>query len=619
MATINGNDTDETIQGTDENDVINAAGGNDRVSGEGGDDTINGGDGNDVIFGDAGEGTAPGNDATPLQLSIFNVRPGSETASAANSATPGDSVIYDRVATLDDGTSISARLVLVSVSDSRLQVDLASGNGSEILLNGGNSRFRAGDEATFRLEFFNPVTGEPVALNSTATFNDLDQNSATDFEAVTLDAGSFGAYGTAADTSLAVSSGAGFVTARGTEANTPSDQDAWFSAEFDNRTAIEFTLTTRSTQSGFSMNGDLIDDVIVEPIPDGNDTLFGGAGNDTIYGQGGNDVIDGGSGNDVIEGGTGDDVITAGDGFDLVNGGAGNDEIHGGGDNDVLSGGDDADTIFVDSLGSAGVNNTTVNGGSGGDDWDVLNLGGLRSQGFKITNLVQNPENNGTPGFNGQVQLFNESTGQWANITFTDIEEIIPCFTPGTRIATARGEVPVERLKAGDRVMTRDHGLQRIRWVGRKTLGAAQLARQPELRPVLVTKGAMGQGLPERDMMVSPQHRMLVTGDRAALWFEDREVLVAALHLVNGGTIRRAEVEEVTYIHILFDQHEVVLSDGAWTESFQPGDRTLAGLDGAARAEVLALFPDLAEAEGRDGYLAARRVLKRHEAALVAV
>ncbi|MFY0632807.1 MAG: Hint domain-containing protein [Vannielia sp.] len=618
MATINGNDGNETIQGTPADDTINAMGGDDRVSGEGGDDTIYGGNGNDTIFGDAGEGTAPGFDATPLSLSIFNVRPGSETAGSANSARPGDSVIYDNVASLDDGTSISARLVLVSVTDSRLQVDLASGNGSEILLNAGSSRFRAGDEATFRLEFFNPVTGQPVALNSTATFNDLDQNSATDFEAVTLDAGSFGAYGTAADTSLQVSSGPGFVTARGTEGNDPSDQDAWFSAEFDNRTSIEFTLTTRSSQSGFSMNGDLIDDVIVEPIPDGNDTIFGGAGNDTIYGQGGNDVIDGGSGNDVIEGGAGDDVITAGDGFDQVNGGAGNDEIHGGGDNDVLNGGDDADTIFVDSLGSAGVNNTTVNGGSGGNDWDVLDLGGLRSQGFKITSLVQNPENNGNPGFNGQVQMFNESTGQTANINFTDIEEIIPCFTPGTQIATAEGEVAVERLKVGDRVMTRDNGLQVIRWVGRKRLSAAQLARQPELQPVLVRKGAMGQGVPERDMMVSPQHRLLVTGDTPALWFEDREVLAAAVHLVNGESICRASLEDVTYIHILFDQHEVVLSDGAWTESFQPGDRTLAGLDKAARAELLALFPELAEAAGRGGYVAARRVLKRHEAALVA-
>ncbi|MGR3794717.1 Hint domain-containing protein [Vannielia sp. SX4] len=349
------------------------------------------------------------------------------------------------------------------------------------------------------------------------------------------------------------------------------------------------------------------------------ENLLGGNGNNILTGNSAANVINGGAGNDLINGGGGDDTLIAGDGFDTVNGGAGNDTIFGGGDNDVLNGGDDADTFIINTLGSSGITGTTVNGGSGGNDFDTLDITPLLAQGFEIQNLVLNPENNGQPGFNGQIQLYNPLTNTWANVNFTDIEEIIPCFTPGTMIATAEGEVPVETLKVGDRVMTRDNGLQTIRWVGRKTLNKAALQRQPELRPVRVAKGAMGQGLPERDMLVSPQHRLLVTGDHAALWFEDREVLVAALHMINDSTIRRADVEEVTYIHILFDQHEVVLSDGAWTESFQPGDRTLAGLDGAARNELLTLFPELSAPEGCNGYLAARRVLKRHEAALVAV
>ncbi|QDC09587.1 type I secretion protein [Oceanicola sp. D3] len=613
MATINGNDTSENIQGSPEDDVINGNGGNDRISGEGGDDVIDAGSGDDTVFGDAGEGTAPGNDATPLNLSINNVRPGSETAGRANDAQPGDSVIYDNVATLEDGTSVSARLTLVSMSNSRLDVDLASGQGFEILLNASGRSSRAGEEATFRLDFFDPATGEPIALNSTATFNDLDQNSSNDFEAVTLDANSFGAYGTSADTSLQVSSGPGFVTARGTEQNSPGDQDGWFSAEFDNRSSIEFTLTTRGTPSGFSMNGDLIDDAVVEPIPDGDDTIFGGDGNDTLYGQGGNDTIDGGTGNDVIDGGSGDDVLTAGEGTDEVEGGAGNDTIYGGGENDMLSGGDDRDTFFVDTPG-----NTTVDGGAGGDDYDVLNLGALRSEGYQITNLVQNPENNGTPGFSGQVQMVNPDTGETVNINFTDIEEVIPCFTPGTRIATARGEVLVEDLHPGDMVMTRDHGMQPIRWIGRRDLSAADLLLRPALRPIRIAKSALGANFPERDMLVSPQHRVLVASDRAALYFEEREVLVAAKHLMNGEGIAEAQdVASVTYIHFMFDQHEVVLSDGAWTESFQPGDYTLEGLDSEQREELLSLFPELKEKEGREGYTAARRSLKRHEALLL--
>jgi hypothetical protein len=74
----------------------------------------------------------------------------------------------------------------------------------------------------------------------------------------------------------------------------------------------------------------------------------------------------------------------------------------------------------------------------------------------------------------------------------------------------------------------------------------------------------------------------------------------------------------ISYLHFMFDNHEVVLSDGAWTESFQPGDYTLQGIGNAQRNEILELFPELATAEGIKGYQAARRTLKAHEARLLA-
>ena len=87
-------------------------------------------------------------------------------------------------------------------------------------------------------------------------------------------------------------------------------------------------------------------------------------------------------------------------------------------------------------------------------------------------------------------------------------------------------------------------------------------------------------------MRVSRQHRMLVTGPRAELLFGSDEVLVRAEHLVHLPGVAHALEPEVTYVHILFDRHEVVLADGAWSESFQPGDRTIsrAGPGGAGRA-----------------------------------
>jgi hypothetical protein len=166
-------------------------------------------------------------------------------------------------------------------------------------------------------------------------------------------------------------------------------------------------------------------------------------------------------------------------------------------------------------------------------------------------------------------------------------------------------------------VITRDNGIQQIRWVGKRALNRAELAAAPHLRPVLIRAGSLGNGLPERDTLVSPNHRMLVTNDRTALFFEEHEVLVAAKHLVDNKGILPVEVLGTSYLHFMFDRHEVVLANGAWTESFQPGDQTLGGMGNAQRNEIFELFPELKTREGVENYSAARRTLKRHEAALL--
>jgi len=196
-------------------------------------------------------------------------------------------------------------------------------------------------------------------------------------------------------------------------------------------------------------------------------------------------------------------------------------------------------------------------------------------------------------------------------------DRVTPCFTPGTLIATPRGERPVENLDVGDRIITRDNGIQEIRWVGHNAMGREDLARASHLQPILIQRGALGNDLPERDMMVSPNHRVLVASDKTALYFEDREVLVAAKHLTGLIGIDAVETTAVTYIHFMFSQHEVVLSDGAWTESFQPGDQSLRGLDNAQRNEIFELFPDLRTEEGQKAYSAARRTLKKREAKML--
>ncbi|EEW25160.1 type I secretion target repeat-containing protein [Rhodobacter ferrooxidans] len=166
----------------------------------------------------------------------------------------------------------------------------------------------------------------------------------------------------------------------------------------------------------------------------------------------------------------------------------------------------------------------------------------------------------------------------------------------------------------GDLVLTRDHGLQPVRWVGAKRLDTAVLAADPRLQPILIEKGALGAGLPERDMMVSRQHRMLVCGPKAELLFGSDEVLVRAAHLTVLPGVRALALPDVTYLHILFDRHEVVLADGAWSESFQPGDRSLGAMDADQRAELQAIFPEMAAPEMPVQFESARITLKSFEA-----
>lgn len=360
---------------------------------------------------------------------------------------------------------------------------------------------------------------------------------------------------------------------------------------------------------------------------DGNDTISGGAGNDsidagdgndTIDGGSGNDTIDGGDGNDTIDGGAGNDTIYGGDGYDKLYGGKGDDVLYGGGENDELHGGEGSDKIVVNSVGSSSnPNNTTVYGDGDGatDDQDTLDVSWFYNNGYTLINDVQNPDDDGN-GYTGQLTFRHTETGQTANINYNDIEHII-CFTPGTAIATPKGEVDAQDLKVGDKVFTRDNGVQEIRWVGQKDLTRFDFDAQSALAPVLIQKGALGNGLPERDMMVSPQHRILLTSDRAMLYFEEREVLSPAIHLVGMPGVSRVRPAQTSYLHFLCDNHEVVLSNGAWTETFQPGQASLHGLQSAQRNEVLELFPELATQEGLSSYEAARKSLKKFETRLL--
>ncbi len=354
------------------------------------------------------------------------------------------------------------------------------------------------------------------------------------------------------------------------------------------------------------------DDVDVNPEND-LDSIYGGLGDDTLFGGDDDDTLAGGSGNDRLLGGIDEDILLGGGDDDTLIGGQGNDTLNGGDGDDSIRGGEDRDMIQVDSA-EAGANDT-VDGGSEGDDHDILDLGGAGERDVDWRIVDTSPDSNGN-GIDGTVEFLDGDGAVTGTMEFFEIEEIV-CFTPGTLIATPSGERLVEDLVEGDRVITRDNGIQEIKWLGRKDLTGHDLARKPHFKPILIQKGALGNNLPEHDLLVSPNHRVLVANDKTALYFEEREVLVAAKHLTGLDGVDEVESLGVSYIHVMFENHEVILSNGAWTESFQPGDYSLKGIGNAQRQEIFELFPELEHAEGVKAYGSARRSLKKHEAALL--
>jgi hypothetical protein len=178
----------------------------------------------------------------------------------------------------------------------------------------------------------------------------------------------------------------------------------------------------------------------------------------------------------------------------------------------------------------------------------------------------------------------------------------VACFVQGTLIATPKGEKPIEYLRPGDLVLTRDNGVQDIRWIGSRHIGWQTLTANPHLKPVVIRWGALDWGSPAHDLYVSPNHRVLVRDENG------EEVLAAAKQLIGNDGIEEVDAMGVTYFHLMFERHEVILSDGMWTESFQPSDYALGTVGNSARAEILALFPELRTEKGIATYTPARRI-----------
>lgn len=355
---------------------------------------------------------------------------------------------------------------------------------------------------------------------------------------------------------------------------------------------------------------------------DGNDTVDGGADADTIDGGAGRDSLLGGAGDDQLDGGSDDDTLDGGDGNDRLSGGDGNDLLIGGAGADTLIGGAGNDRFIVgsgDLIADFGTGTTgSVNDGNPANN-DVVDLSAhYNAANLAVINAARAAA--GLPGFRSPLAWLraDQADGVLNSITrangfassfvltvqnngravdasaFTADTTGVICFGSDAMIDTAEGPVRACDLVIGSLVRTLDAGLQPLQWIGHRHLTPADLTAQPALRPIRIRQGALGRNLPTADLIVSPQHRILIRSRIARRMFDSDEVLVAAKQLCQIDGIDVADdLDAVSYVHFLFAAHQIVFANGAETESLHTGPQALRSLGTAAREEIFAIFPEL--------------------------
>lgn len=565
---VDGND--DSVLGLNGDDTIDSGLGQDTVYGGQGDDEIDGGDGNDLLYGDSHNG---GNSEV-LDWSLEG-SDGSDLSSGFTQVTGDMSVSVSFQSTGDNNPGYNVETTDQIYVESGEEFDPTT----SLFLTGEGQ----GDTSRTTIDFA-ATTGSDVSdsvENVSFRISDIDWASGNHLDYVTVNA--FDADGNPVAVTITISGNDTAVGNTITAAQVSESQD-----EANSSVLIEIAGPVSEIQIEYSNGLTGTQGIWVSNIH------F-----DTIYDQGGNDTI---------VGGLGDDTLVGQFGSDSMQGDAGNDEFrmsHG----DTAVGGDGDDLFLISDLGEA-VSDIYVTGGEGDEtNGDILDLGDQADVGsLSLTN-----SDDAAGGYTGTIQLLDGTV-----VHFSEIEDIQdedgnsllpPCFTPGTRILTEFGERPIETLRAGDRVLTRDEGLQPIRWIGASTTDGSG-----DFAPILVTPHAL-EGA-ERQLLVSPQHRFVIEDWRNELLFADAEVMVSAKHLVNNASVLRVPCQRITYIHMMFDRHQVIFAEGTATESFHAADHALSAMGPSAREAMFRAFPHLRSDVSAYGPTA-RRCLRAHETGLL--
>lgn len=567
-ATDAGNDTldggagNDTIYGDGGDDSLSGGADNDSLSGGSGDDRIEGGTGHDTIAGGTGNDAMSGGD--DADLFVMEDDFGTDKIAGGEGGKDYDVVTFDA---LSNGVSVTytgaeagtategpnsvsfteiEKLVLTNSSD---YVDASIG-GVAVDTGAGDDTIKVGDGA-YNID---AGTGDDRIIREAGTTAD-DANSVIDAgDGIdTYVAGS----GLGADHTVDLA--AGRLDHAG---NDRGDLLNFENVALENSAASvkgdskDNTITARGTQDNSLSGGD------------GNDSIDGGGGNDNLHGDAGRDTLIGGDGNDTLDGGQGDDQLTGGDGDDVF----------------VYSGGHDTITDFnAGNTGPLDDDDTTNN--------DFIDLSGYYD---KIFDLRADYEDNGIldqSNFETTDYTYN-SKFEDGSLKFIGVQAQhftydntgVVCFGKGTAIRTPRGDVLVEDLRVGDLVTTMDNGPQKIRWINTRSYDAEQMQKGSHLHPVLIKRGTFGA---ERDLLVSQQHGVLVgqSGDSFA----------RAKHLADAAKgVRIAKGKKtVTYVHLMFDDHQVIFAENVPSESFYPGPMALDQMSKSHRAAFSKVLPAL--------------------------
>ena len=567
-ATDAGNDTldggagSDTIYGDGGNDSLSGGADNDSLSGGSGDDRIEGGTGHDTIAGGTGNDAMSGGD--DADLFVMEDDFGTDKIAGGEGGKDYDVVTFDA---LSNGVSVTytgeeagtategpnsvsfteiEKLVLTNSSD---YVDASIG-GVAVDTGAGNDTIKVGDGAYD----IDAGTGDDRIIREAGTTAD-DANSV-------IDAGD-GIDTYVAGSGLGADHTVDLAASRLDHAgNDRGDLLNFENVALENSAASvkgdskDNTITARGTQDNSLSGGD------------GNDSIDGGGGNDNLHGDAGRDTLIGGDGNDTLDGGQGDDQLTGGDGDDVF----------------VYSGGHDTITDFnAGNTGPLDDDDTTNN--------DFIDLSGYYD---KIFDLRADYEDNGIldqSNFETTDYTYN-SKFEDGSLKFIGVQAQhftydntgVVCFGKGTAIRTPRGDVLVEDLRVGDLVTTMDNGPQKIRWINTRSYDAEQMQKGSHLHPVLIKRGTFGA---ERDLLVSQQHGVLVgqSGDSFA----------RAKHLADAAKgVRIAKGKKsVTYVHLMFDDHQVIFAENVPSESFYPGPMALSQMSKPHRAAFSKVLPAL--------------------------